>query len=124
MFKSKGYLIYYPSWWIVLRCCDDLASYYRSLIFNKEYLAPPPFKSHITVVNGGVETPPNVSLWGKREGKEIEFEYTNEIDSAYGYYWVPVKCEALLDLREELGLSRRLQWPLHLTVAKEKWSGP
>lgn len=73
------------------------------------------------MVNGGVETPPNVNLWEKYEGKQVEFEYTNEVDSAYGYYWVPIKCEELLDLREELGLSRKLQWPLHLTIAKEKW---
>lgn len=119
MFRSSGTLIYYPSWWIVLRCCDDLARYYRRSLRIKG-LAAPPYGSHITVVNGGVEEPPNKPFWQKYDGDEIEFEYSSEVYGEDGFYWLMVKCDKLHDIREELGLERELKWPLHLTVAKEK----
>lgn len=118
MLESTGYLIYYPNWWIVLRCCDDLARYYRRSLRIKS-LAPPPYNSHITIVNGGAEEPPDKTYWGKYDGEEVEFSYGSDVYSDAGYYWVRVECERLHRIREELGLSRTPHWPFHLTIAKD-----
>ena len=58
--------------------------------------------------------------WLKYNEQEIEFEYMTEIISADGYWWLLVRCNQLLDLREELNLPRELKFPLHLTIAKIK----
>ena len=50
------------------------------------------------------------------EGKKIWFEYDNErIHTDTRYFWMPVRCDYVRDLREKLGLSRDPYWPLHLT---------
>ena len=121
MFKSFGVLEYHDSGWIILRCCDDLAKYYRKSLKMKG-LRSPPYGAHITIVNGRVleDDITKHESWLKYNEQEIEFEYMTEIISADGYWWLLVRCNQLLDLREELNLPRELKFPLHLTIAKIK----
>ena len=118
MFTSTGTLEYHDSGWLILKCCEDLARYYRSQIKVKR-LGPSRAGSHVTVINGTVEFE-NIdwSLWRKYDGKQVSFSYELEIKSACDYYWLTTYCEELLDIREELGLNRHLKHPLHLTIAR------
>jgi hypothetical protein len=119
MFKSFGDVEYHDSGWIVLACCQDLTRYYKSWLRVKA-LCSAPYGSHITIVNGREEDPRASDAWKKYNGKTIEFGYEPDIRTDGEYYWLPVVCPQLLDLREELGLKRELRFPLHLTVAKVK----
>ncbi len=122
MYTSFGFLEYSNSGWIVLKCCEDLAKYYRRSL-RKKCLSSPPFGSHLTVSNGNFEYAVNSTAWKKYENEPIEFSYSNEIQYQDGYYWLTIECNRLHDIREELGLSRNLKWPLHLTIAKEPYEG-
>ena len=115
---SDGTVRYLGSW-IILECDEDLARYYRRQLRQKG-LAGPPYGSHITVLAGDYESPPKVEAWGKYEGQTVKFQYYPDIRNLGDFYWLPVRCEFLLDIREELGLNRNLKWPLHLTIAVEK----
>lgn len=118
MFESTGRLEYHDSGWLLLKCCEELARYYRSQIKVK-CLGKPRAGSHVTVVNGTVESPSiNWSLWRKYDGEEIQFSYNPKIKSQNTYYWLTVYCNRLHDIREELGLNRELKFPPHLTLAK------
>lgn len=120
MFESAGRLEYHDSGWLILKCCKDLARYYRNQI-KKKCLGKPRAGSHITVVNGTVEYNNIVwDAWRKHENKDIVFKYNPVIKSQDQYYWLTVYCEELLDIREELGLNRFLKHPLHLTLAREQ----
>src|SRR5579883_3482590 len=116
-FHSTGQLIYEPSlltmknkkspWWVIVQCCPDLAAYYRFFIGRAAFaVAAPAFGSHISVITD--EKPPEAQLplWKAHHLKEVEFEYTPELQSDGLYFWLPVVCPTLLTLREELGLAR------------------
>jgi len=86
------------------------------MLFGKSLkLQKPRYDSHICV--NYTEPPPDHKkhLWNKYAGQEIEFEYTNEIQTDGCYYWLPVKSEFLTDLRTELELPP-LWCPLHLSL--------
>jgi hypothetical protein len=51
-------------------------------------------------------------------GRQISFAYDPNLRFNGEYFWLPVQCEELLDLREQLGLRREPRMPLHLTVAR------
>lgn len=132
MFKSKGKLIYSPSShvgtsekWLVLMCDDEISKYYRKLytyshkFANGGYslsLTRPIWGAHISLIRG--EKLPNNHLWRLDENKIIEFEYEAGVQSNNEYYWLRVKCDYLLDLREKYGLKRNPQFGLHLTVGR------
>ena len=126
MYTSTGKLRYSPkltgerseNWWLILDCDPDIGSYYRNLFkighYNCRKLQTPSWKEHISVVRN--EEPPNKLFWEKHIQKEVSFTYTPELRSDGIYVWLNVKCELLLDLREELGLPREPIYPLHLTI--------
>jgi len=119
MFKSIGHLQYSENGWLIVKCCDDLAAYYRNQLSSIKRLGKPRGGSHITVVNGDVEADNiNWDLWDKYNLDQVEFTYSNKIKVVKPYYWLTVECSKLLDVREELGLQRKLKYPLHLTVAR------
>jgi hypothetical protein len=127
MMKSTGKIIYSPRThlssserWLVIMCDDEISKYYRHM-FYKEYpwlgkLTRPVWGTHISVIRG--ERVPNYNLWRLDENKTIEFEYEPGVIDNGEYYWLKVKCDALLDLREKYGLKRSPQFGLHLTVGR------
>ena len=76
----------------------------------------PGWQEHITVIRD--EPPPDElkHLWECYVGEEVEFWYNPEVDSNDTHHWLDVVCERALDIREELGLARDPEYPLHLTV--------
>lgn len=127
MLKSSGIFVCNPEakgipagqWWLILQCCPDLAKYCRMMI-NKYNLGSfkvmkPAWDSHISVTRG--EEPKNKELWNSLTGREVDFYYENKIETNDRYYWLPVQSDAILDVREQLGLLREPYYKLHLTVA-------
>jgi hypothetical protein len=128
--KSTGILRYSPQllgnrgqkWWLVLDCDPSVGQYYRHLYWlarhRVEKMLRPAWQEHITVVRN--EEPPLQKLWQKHEGLEVGFWY-NLLPATNGtYWWLQVECSQLLDIREELGLSRDPEVPLHLSFGHTK----
>jgi hypothetical protein len=130
MFESIGILRYSPTqegikspskWWLVVDTCEDLIAYYRHW-WNWEHrffgptIVRASWKSHISVVTD--EVCPNLNAWGKYAGEEVRFTYEPDVRGNAEYFWIDVRCERLLDIREELGLSRNPTFSLHLTLGK------
>lgn len=123
-FHSYGRLLYREGGWVSLRCCADLARYYRAQIKEKPQLVQLPMHgSHITVCNGRFEKPDR-TCWGKHQGKWIKFFYTNDIVEDHRFWYLKVRCPFILKVRDELGLPslkghRILKRGLHLTLARK-----
>jgi hypothetical protein len=127
MYKSVGKLVYSPrshlgttDKWLVLMCDDEISKYYRHL-FYKEFpwkgkLTRPVWGTHISVIRG--ERIPNFHLWGLEKNAIVEFEYEPGVKDNGEYYWLKVKCDFILDLRQKYGLSRHPQFGLHLTIGR------
>lgn len=81
-------------------------------------LSEPLWGAHVSVVLG--EVPTNVKLWRDREGQTVELEYAQKPQFFGEYVVFPVQCEKALNYREQLGLAREPQWPLHLTIGNCK----
>ena len=123
---SSGSLIYDPQslsvptpglWWLILECSPDLGRYYRQMVFKYtgQKLQKPAWDTHISVVRG--EEPLKKELWGRKE--IVEFSYDPKLLTNDEYYWLEVKCDRLLDIREELGLPRIPKIGLHLTIGRK-----
>lgn len=138
-FVSTGRLRYSPKtlgkyqdqkWWLIIDCDPNLGAYYRYLYklhnYHLKSLTKPAWAEHITVVRN--EEPLNAVAWEKYDGQEIEFQFTPVAETDGHYTWFPVACDRALDMREELGLSRHPEFPLHLSIGhsgvtiKESWS--
>lgn len=108
-------------WWLILRCDPSLGEYYRHLYslacFRTQKLLRPAWVEHITVVRN--EPPPNMVAWERHLGKCETFCYNPVPQTNGAYWWLAVECPSLLDLREELGLSREPLIPLHLSFGHE-----
>lgn len=125
--KSIGKLVYTPKThlassdrWLVLMCDDEISKYYRHM-FYKEYpwlgkLGRPVWGTHISVIRG--EAVPNDHLWRMDANKLIEFEYEPGVIDNGEYYWLKVRCDALLDIRSKYGLPRYPKFGLHLTIGR------
>ena len=137
MFSSTGKLRYSAkrqssdqNWWIVLDCDPEIGRYYRHLYHighsRCRKLARPFWGTHITVSRN--EQPTNMSVWRAYAGKQVTFQYTGGIENNYGperyrsFFWVKVVCPELLEIREELGLTRNPKIDLHLTIGS--WENP
>lgn len=125
--KSIGKLTYTPRShlgsnenWLIVMCDDEISKYYRYLFFKefpyKGKLTRPVWGTHISVIRG--EFIPNERLWKLDNNKIIEFEYDGGVIDNGEYYWLKVKCNYLLDLREKYGLVREPRFGLHLTVGR------
>lgn len=127
MIKATGKLVYSPRThlasserWLVLLCDDEISRYYRHLFYTeypwKGKLTRPVWGTHVSIIRG--ERIPNYNLWRLDENKIVNFEYEPGVKDNGEYYWLKVKCNYLLDLREKYGLSRSPQFGLHLTVGR------
>lgn len=126
-FTSSGTIRYSPkllgekysdNWWIILDCDPEIGRLYRHLyytsVFRTSKLVRPAWQEHITVVRN--EKPPLINLWEKHSGIEVEFRYNPVIQGDGRYFWLEIESSHLLDIREELGLPREPEYPLHLTI--------
>lgn len=119
MFNGNGHLIYYPSWWLIVKVDEEVCQYYRKLIhyyYRSLRLNPSKHGAHITVIAGKYEKPQNECLWNKYQGRKVEFRYFPEIQTNGEYFWMTVECPQIEDIRSELGLPPRIVHPWHLTV--------
>jgi hypothetical protein len=137
--KSVGILRYSPKlngslerrdggstkWWLVIDVDPDLGRYCRQLYhlstYRSEKINRPVWEAHISVVRDEEPLGEYKPLWERHNGDEIEFDYDlarPEWDDLY--IWLPVVCEAALDIRQELGLVRQPAFPLHLTIGNRK----
>ena len=128
-FSSTGKLVYDPKlerlgcepWWCIVDTCDDLLRFYRYQAQKEDriILQPPAWGSHISVVRG--ERIPKSEAWGRYQHEKIEFYYDPSIGWANNtvYWWLDVTCPRLEDIREELGLSRKPPYRLHITLGKK-----
>lgn len=79
-----------------------IADYYRALIPKYIRTNRQMYPAHVSVVRK--EIIPNVDFWGKYEGEEVLFYYSNTVNSGQVYYWINVFCKRLEEIRLELGL--------------------
>jgi hypothetical protein len=105
-------------WWLIIDCDPELGRYLRHLCISATYqtrsIQAPLWGTHISVIRG--EEPPDKTAWERNQGASIEFEYEPVVHETDGYLWVPVSCAAALEQRQQLGLPREPQPPLHLTI--------
>lgn len=103
MYSSTGILRYFQDpHKLIVEVDPGIAQFYRSMIPKWITLNPQKYPPHISVVRK--EIPPNLTIWGKYEGEEISFDYTNEIFHGRVYYWLNAYCTRLEQIRAELGL--------------------
>jgi len=121
-YKSQGTLKYYPwgDWWVILNCCDELASFYRMMAQREmeNKLSKPKHGSHISVVRGEGE-PENKENWLWKNEELINFEYCSEIIFGETHVWLPVRSEELVELRKKLGLTEQPPFGFHLTLGRK-----
>ena len=130
MHTSQGRLRYSPKllgdrksekWWLVVDCDDSIGQYHRHLYWVHTYrthkLVRPAWKEHITVIRN--EEPPDKRHWEQYDGEVVEFSYDFSAQTNGEYWWLRVDCPRLLEIREELGLSREPLIPLHLSIGHE-----
>jgi hypothetical protein len=105
-------------WWLIVEADEELGRYLRHLFLLAHWrtrrLQGPLWGTHVSVIRGDV--PPQLQHWGDGDGDAIEFDLDLRAQETQGFVWCPVQCEAVLALRERLGLAREPQPPLHLTV--------
>ena len=123
--KSIGKIVYSPNThllssknWAILSCDDEIARYYRYLS-NKQIsnlkLVKPMWGAHISWIRN--EIIPN-KIWNLSNHKVIEYEYDIDIRNNSKFYWLQVKCDYLLELRAQYGLSKYPKFGLHLTIGR------
>lgn len=98
----------------------EIAAYYRALIPKHITVRRPKYPAHVSVFRKYPAV--NMDHWGKYEGHVVEFEYYNDTDSDEKYVWLPVRSEAMLTIRRELGLPDRPWWTngFHMTIGNFK----
>lgn len=121
MFAGHGHLLYYPSWWLIVKVDEEVCGYYRRLIhFHNRPLRLNPSKhgAHITVIAGKYEKPDaeHEQFWNKYQGELINFNYSPDIATNGEYFWMEVDCPRIEEIRTELGLTPKIIHPWHLTV--------
>lgn len=122
LFTSKGRYHYYNTW-LMVDCCEELALFYRRLVF---FFSPsiklnrPKHGSHITVIAGKYEPNHDERYWKKYDGQSVTFQYNPEIGTDGEYFWLPVVCQEFELVRIELGLNPTIPIPWHLTIGNLK----
>lgn len=102
LFQSTG-VLHYGQHKLIVLADTEISRYYRALIPKWINTNPQKYPTHISVVRK--EVPPNMDVWGKYEGKEVEFYYTSTIYFGTVYCWLNAFSERLEEIRLELGLS-------------------
>lgn len=126
--RSYGKITYSPKShlndskdWAIVRCDPSFCDYYIYL-YNREFpwkpkLIRPVWQAHISFIRN--ENIINPSQWGLMNNKTIDFDYEPGVQTNGEYYWLKVKCDALLELRQAYGLPREPKFGLHLTIGRK-----
>jgi len=124
--ESSGEIYFYPKKysnkaWAIVNCEIGIVDYYQWWL-KKLYgikLQTPKHGAHITCIREE-EIADEVydDLWTKNQNKTILFKYANKIETNGEHFWLPVISEELLDIREEMGLVRKGEFGLHLTIGR------
>ncbi|WP_151633848.1 hypothetical protein [Noviherbaspirillum aerium] len=99
---------------------DDLDLLYQWFI-ERRYgqalrLNRPIFGTHVTIVRHE-EHVPNMQLWGKYEGVEVDIAYDVEVRRHFGFWSLPVYSEEFQQIRAELGLPPEPDF--HITIGRQ-----
>lgn len=130
---TTGKIIYDPyrgamkrktAWWCVLEVDPEITRYYRWWIERELHihsLAPPSWDAHVSVIRGEEPKDELKHLWKKYHKMELEIEYEHnpQVAKKEEFWFVEVKAPFLSNIRKEF--DRPHDWPLHLTVGKEKY---
>jgi hypothetical protein len=100
-YTSTGILKYFPNK-LILEIDQGIVDYYRWFIPKSIKINRQMYPAHISVVRK--ENPGRPQVWGKYEGKAIEFIYSNIIYNCSIYFWLNVYSKELEKIRLELGL--------------------
>jgi hypothetical protein len=87
---------------LILEVDPDLAYFDRAMIPKHISINPQKYAPHISVVRN--EHCVNMEYWGKYEGEQIEFKYSNYIHNGEVYWWINAFSAKLEEIRIELGL--------------------
>ena len=79
-----------------------IVSLYRALVPAYKTCYPQMYPAHISVVRK--EDVPRMDLWGKYEGEEVDFAYTDHVYNGTVYWWLNAFSTRLEEIRVELGL--------------------
>jgi len=125
--SSIGKLIYSDNpYKLIVSVESDIGDFYRSLIPKYLDVRKPMHAPHISTVRN--ETPNNLSVWGKYEGQDVEFQYDSFIYNDDVYYWINCFSSTLEEIRQELGLPTTSQFTrspdgkhkFHITIGNIK----
>ena len=87
---------------LIVSVDPGISMFYRWLIPAWFIKRPQRYPAHISLVRK--EIPKKLDVWGKHEGRKIEFQYSPDIQCDKNYWWLNVYCKELEDIRIELGL--------------------
>lgn len=135
-FESTGRIIYDPvrngvsePWSAIVEVDQDLADYYRYHFLNqfKISLLKPNWKPHISLFRGEGEYRPEMELfWKEMDGKEVTFNYTQEVFWNESFVWINTYFHEFFNLREKMGLADTHEdnesWG-HITIGKFRKPG-
>ena len=103
MYSSSGSLRYFTDpYKLIVEVDPELTKYYKSFIPKWLSVNQQRYPAHISIVRK--EIPVRTEFWGKHEGQEIEFKYSNVIQVGRVYVWLNVFSEQVTAIRTELGL--------------------
>jgi len=104
LYESKGILRYsiVPLIKLTVDVDQGILDYYRAMLPKAVRLNLQRYNAHISVVRK--EIPPNMDVWGKHEGQEVDFQYENVVYNGAVYYWLNAFSKRLEEIRIELGL--------------------
>lgn len=109
-------------WWLILSCARELGRYYRQLYaehyWHTRQLQEPLWGTHVSVIRD--ECPDDKSLWLAGQGETVELVYSADFQVYSGFVVAPVRCDAMLDYRQALGLPREPEYGLHLTIGNAR----
>lgn len=113
-----------PQYWLVIDVDQEITRYARSLLksgtWNTHPIQLPKYAAHISVIKR-VSDPSKLNLkhWGRYNGEQVEFTYTNYINNHGKYYALTAFCPRANEVRAELGLNR-LFYDFHITIGNTK----
>jgi hypothetical protein len=129
MHASKAIVRYGPGLMAIAKIDQNISDFYRSLIPKYYNVKPQRYKAHITIVRFEKEKPLHLDLWGKYDGKTIDFIYDPDIQTDGVYFWLNAYSEEIGHIRQELGLPKFrddtefggiLRKEYHITIANTK----
>jgi len=112
LFESTGKLRYgrgeSGGFKLIVEVDPEIVRYYRSLIPPWIKTNPQMYAPHISVVRR--EIPASMENWGRYDGENLTFTYSNFVYNGEVYYWLNAYSTRLEEIRLELGLPVSTQY--------------